>query len=74
MRHRAKLQKLYTGSGNNGVLYRKGTLSLGYEGQFSMTSITREQRSHIAHKLGYSHPDIFVVECKEFGIQCKMIL
>ena len=56
------------------MLYTEGTLSLGYEGQFSMTSITREQRSYVAHKLGYSGPDILMVEGKEFGIRCKMIL
>lgn len=36
----------------NGVLYREGTLSLGDEGQFNTTSIAREQRSYVAHKLG----------------------
>lgn len=74
MKHWARLQKLYIASGYNGVLYREGTLSLGYEEQCSMTSIAREQRSYVAHKLGHSYPDILVVECKAFGIQCKTIL
>lgn len=69
-----RLQKPYTANGYNGVLYREGTLSFGYEGQFNTTSIAEEQRSYVAHKLLYSYPDILVVECKEFGIQCKMIL
>lgn len=69
-----RLQKPSTALGYNGVLYREGTLSLGYEGHFNTTSIAREQRSYIAHKLGYSHPDILVMEFRELGIQCKMIL
>lgn len=69
-----RLQKTYTGLGYNGVLYREGTLSLGYEGHFNTTSIAREQRSYVAHKLGYSHPDILVMEFRELGIQCKTIL
>jgi hypothetical protein len=69
-----RLQKPYTANGYNRVLYRKEHCLWGYEGQFNMTSIAREQRSYVAHKLGHSHPDILVVEWKEFGIQCKMIL
>ena len=66
-----RLQKPYTALGYNGVLYREGTLSLGDEGQFNTTSIAREQRSYVAHKLGYSHPDILVVECRllEFSVK-----
>lgn len=66
-----RLQKPYTALGYNGVLYREGTLSLGYEGQFNATSIAREQRSYIAHKLGYSHPDILVVECRDLEFSVK---
>lgn len=69
-----RLQKPDTAIGYNGVLYREGTLSFGYEGQFNMTSIARKQRSYVAHKLGYSHLDILVMEYRELGIQCKMIL
>lgn len=55
----------------NGALYRQGTLSLGYEGQFNTTSIAGEQRSYVAHKLGYSQPDILVVECKDLEFRVK---
>lgn len=68
-----RLQKPYTAFGYNGVLYREGTLALGY-GQFNTTSIAGKQRSYVARKLGYSHPDILVAECRELGIQCKTIL
>lgn len=69
-----RLQKLHTAIGYNGVLYRVGALSFGYEGQFNTTSIARKQRSYVAHKLGYSQPDLLLVEYRELGIQCKMIL
>lgn len=55
----------------NGVLYREGTLSLGYEGQFNTTSIASGQRSYVAHKLGYSHPDILVGEYKDLEFSVK---
>ena len=66
-----RLQKPYTALGYNGVLYREGTLSLGDEGQFNTTSIAREQMSYVAHKLGYSHPDILVVECRDLEFSVK---
>ena len=53
------------------MFYREGTLSLGDEGQFNTTSIAREQRSYVAHKLGYSHPDILVVDCRDLEFSVK---
>lgn len=66
-----RLQKPYTALVYNGALYREGTLSLGYEGQFNTTSIARGQRSYVAHKLGYSHPNILVREYKDLEFSVK---